>query len=134
MINMEKAPASAWRKFDARYNMVGTVCITCNTSYFPSRIVCKNCGRNTKMGEKRFKGTGEIFSLTKIHVPAEAFKESAPYVIGVIKLDEGPMVEGHIVESGKEPIIGGKVKQVFRRMYTDGEEGLISYHFKFELI
>ncbi len=131
---MEKASASAWRKFNARYNMIGNVCKTCNTKYFPPRIVCKNCGRNTKMEEYQFSGKGEIFSFTKIHVPSEAFKESAPYVIGVIKLEEGPMIEGHIVDSGKEPQIGAKVKQVFRRMYTDGEEGLITYHFKFELI
>ncbi len=86
------------------------------------------------MIEKQFSGNGEIFSYTKIHVPAEAFKESAPYVIGVIKLDEGPLVEGHVVESGKDPKIGARVKQVFRKMYTDGEEGLINYHFKFMLV
>ncbi len=134
MSDMEKASASAWRKFNARYNLVGNVCKNCNTNYFPPRIVCKNCGRNTKMEEMQFSGNGKIFSFTKIHVPAEAFKESAPYVVGVIKLDEGPMVEGHIVESGKEVAIGVTVKQVFRKMYTDGEEGLINYHFKFEIV
>ncbi|MEM0201365.1 MAG: Zn-ribbon domain-containing OB-fold protein [Candidatus Micrarchaeaceae archaeon] len=131
---MEKASASAWRKFNARYNMIGNVCKTCNTKYFPPRIVCKNCGRNTKMEEFQFNGNGEIFSFTKIHVPSDSFKENAPYIIGVIKLEEGPLVEGHIVESGKEPVIGAKVKQVFRKMYTEGDEGLITYHFKFEII
>ncbi|MGC8479785.1 MAG: Zn-ribbon domain-containing OB-fold protein [Candidatus Micrarchaeia archaeon] len=131
---MEKASASAWRKFNSRYNLVGTLCKNCNAKYFPPRIICKNCGRNTKMEDIKFSGNGEIFSFTKIHVPAEAFKENAPYVVGVIKLEEGPMVEGHIVESGNEPKIGAKVKQVFRKMYQDGEEGLITYHFKFEMI
>lgn len=131
---MEKASANAWRKFNARYNLVGTVCTNCDTNYFPPRIICKNCGRNTKMQEKRLTGNGEVYSFTKIHVPAEAFRESAPYVVGVIKLDEGPLVEGHIVETTKKITIGSKVKQVFRKMYTDGDDGLINYHFKFEIV
>ncbi len=84
------------------------------------------------MRNKTFAGTGEIYSFTKIHVPAEAFREDAPYTVAVIKLDEGPMVEGHIVESGKEVKIGTRVRQVFRKMLVEEDEGLIHYHFKFE--
>ena len=77
---------------------------------------------------------GEVYSYTKIHVAAEAFREDAPYTIGVVKLEEGPMVEGHIVETGRPVGIGTKVKAVFSKMYTEPDEGLIHYHFKFEPI
>jgi uncharacterized protein len=65
-------------------------------------------------------------------VPPDTFKDEAPYIVAVIQLDEGPKVEGHILETGKSIDIGTKVKVVFRKMYVDGEEGLIYYHYKFE--
>ena len=52
------------------------------------------------MGEKKFSGDGEVYSYTKIMVPPDTFKDEAPYTMGVIKLDEGPMVEGHILDNG----------------------------------
>jgi uncharacterized OB-fold protein len=84
------------------------------------------------MVEKKFKGTGEILSFTRISAPPDAFEDEAPYTIGIVKLDEGPMVEGHIIENGREIKIGTKVNTVFRKMYTEGDEGLIHYHYKFE--
>lgn len=121
-----------WRKINARYNLVGNVCENCNTGYFPPRVVCKNCGRKSKLVEKKFCGNGEIFSFTKITAPPEAFKDDAPYMIGLIKLDEGPMVEGHIIDNGTEVKIGGRVKLAFRRMQTEAREDLIHYQYKFE--
>ena len=129
---MEKSPADLWRKVKSRYMLLGSVCENCGTKYFPPRAVCKKCGRNTKMKEYIFKGTGEIYSFTKIRSPAEGFEEMAPYTIALVKLDEGPIVEGHIIENGKPIEIGTKVRMAFRKMYKDGEEGLIYYQYKFE--
>lgn len=131
---MERSSASLWRKIRARYNIVGNICENCKTPYFPPRIVCRKCGRNSKMVEKQFSGDGEIYSFTKIRVPPDTFKDEAPYYIGVIKLKEGPMVEGHVLDNGVEPKIGGKVKAQFRKMYVEDEESPIYYHFKFEPI
>ncbi len=97
-------------------------------------MICRKCGRKSRMEEKQFSGNGVIHSFTKIRVPPDTFKEEAPYDIGIIKLDEGPMVEGHILENGKEPKIGEKVKVAFRRMYVEGDEDLIYYHYKFEML
>ncbi len=129
---MERSSASLWRKIRSRYNLIGTVCENCNTGYFPPRIVCRSCGRKSKIVEKQFNGNGEIFSYTKIRVPPDTFKDEAPYNIGIIKLDEGPMVEGHIIDNGVEPKIGGRVKLAFRKMYVEDDEGLIYYQYKFE--
>ncbi len=129
---MERASASLWRKIRSRYNLVGNECQNCNTPYFPQRVVCRKCGRNSKMVEKQFSGNGEIYSFTTVRVPPDTFKDEAPYFIGVIKLEEGPMVEGHVIDNGIAPKIGGKVRMQFRKMYVDGQEGLIYYSFKFE--
>ena len=130
---MEKPSASMWRRIKSRYNLIGSICKTCNTVYFPSRTVCKKCGRNTKMEEKQLKGLGEIYSFTIIHTPPDGFKDVAPYAIAAVKFEEGPIVEGHLVNVKKDKIeIGMKVKTIFRKMITEGDEGLIYYHFKFE--
>ncbi len=129
---MDVAPASLWRKINTRYNLVGNTCTNCNTSYFPHRVVCKNCGRKSKLVEKQFSGNGTIHSFTRILVPPDAFKDDAPYTIGLIKLDEGPMIEGHVIDNYAEVKIGGRVRVVFRRMQTEAREDLIHYQYKFE--
>ncbi|MGC8676005.1 MAG: Zn-ribbon domain-containing OB-fold protein [Candidatus Micrarchaeia archaeon] len=129
---MEKSPADLWRKVRSRYILLGSECENCGTKYFPPRIVCRKCGRNTKMKGIKFAGTGEIYSFTKIRAPAEDFEELAPYTVALIKLDEGPVVEGHVIENGKPIEIGTKVRATLRRMYREGNEGLIYYQYKFE--
>ncbi|HUB92339.1 MAG TPA: Zn-ribbon domain-containing OB-fold protein [Candidatus Saccharimonadales bacterium] len=131
---MEKASAGMWRKIDTRYNLVASECEKCKTLYFPPRIICRTCGRETRMKPRKLSGRGKVHSYTTIRVPSEAFKELAPYTVGVIELEEGPKVEGHVLERGKKIEIGTKVSTVFRKMYVDGEEGLIHYHFKFEVV
>ncbi len=131
---MEKATAQAWRRIGSSYNLIGSECRKCGTLYFPPRIVCRKCGRGSDMHARQFKGTGTLFSFTKIHVPAEAFRGEAPYTVGIVELDEGPRVEGHIVSNGREAKLGSRVKTAFRRLYAEGEEGIIHYHFKFELV
>ena len=131
---MENAPAGSWRRQDANYNMIGSKCDKCGTVYFPSRIICRNCGREGKLKEMKFSGEGTVFSYTVIRVPPHAFRETAPYTVAVVKTKEGPFVEGHIVDNGKKPEIGSQVRTVLRRMTVDGSEGLIHYHFKFELV
>ena len=39
--------------------MVGNECENCRTGYFPPRIVCRKCGRKTKMVDRKFNGKGE---------------------------------------------------------------------------
>jgi hypothetical protein len=123
-----------WRRINARYNLVGNECKTCNTQYFPQRVICTKCGRKSVMKDKRFEGNGEVYSYSRIHVPIEAFKGHGPYLVGIVKLDEGPKVEGHLIENGKEVRVGTRVKMAFRKMSTEEEEGLIHYHFKFEVV
>ncbi|MGC8538689.1 MAG: Zn-ribbon domain-containing OB-fold protein [Candidatus Micrarchaeia archaeon] len=128
---MERTTARAWRKFGSRYNLIGNKCENCGEVYFPPRVVCRNCGRNSKLVEKRLSGSGTIYSFTKIRSPPDNFSDIAPYTVGIIQLDEGPKVEGHIIENGKQAEIGARVKMMFRKMYVEGAEGMIHYHYKF---
>ncbi len=50
-----------------------------------------------------------------------------PYVLVIVKLDEGPQITTQIVCDPAKAKIGMKVKSVFRKIVTDGESGIIHY-------
>lgn len=117
-----------WRLKQNRYTITGTKC-SCGKLYMPPRAVCE-CGGDIK--PFIFSGRGEIISHTEVHVSPAGFERNTPYNIALVKLDEGPVVSGVVVD--KEISIGQRVRSVFRRFSADGDEGLISYGFKFELV
>ncbi len=117
----------------SRYNLIGSKCVTCNTVFFPSRILCPKCRRKGKLESFQFSGKGEIISYTIIKVPPEGFEKNIPYAIAVIKLEEGTNIAGHVVGDIENIEIGKKVRAVFRKIYEDGKDGLIHYGLKWEL-
>jgi len=120
-----------WRHIPARYNLIGTECKTCGELYFPPRIMCPTCRRDGKIVERKFKGTGEVATYTIIYSASSTFRRQAPYVLAIIRLDEGPQLTGQIVCDPDEVKIGMKVRSVFRKLGEDGPEGVIYYGTKF---
>jgi len=131
---MTKGLASYWRRIPQRYNLIGTGCETCGEKFFPPRNFCSKCRRHGKIGEFKFAGTGEIYSYSIVHAPPEGFEYQKPYAIGIIKLDEGPMLTAQIVDCKPEDIeIGKSVKSTFRKIVETGSSGIIQYGYKFKL-
>jgi uncharacterized protein len=79
-----------------------------------------------------FSGSGEVYSYTTIeHAPA-GFEEQAPYVVAIVRLDEGPMLTAQLTDlGGRAPEIGMRVEMVTRKLRADGEDGVIVYGYKF---
>jgi scaffold protein (connect acetoacetyl-CoA thiolase and HMG-CoA synthase) len=123
--------ARFWRKIPQRYNLVGTRCETCGRHYFPPRSFCPDCRRNGKIEEYRFPGAGEVVTYTVIRSASEQFENTTPYVLAIIKLDEGPRLTAQVVARPEEVAVGTRVKAVFRRIMADGESGVIHYGTKF---
>ena len=122
-----------WRSIKSRYNLIATKCLSCGGTYFPPRAICPKCRRRSRLEEVKLGGNGEIVSYTVIHSPPEGFDHKGPYIMAVVKLDEGPCLTTQIVDCEPEDLkIGMKVKKVFRRIREDGEAGLIHYGFKFK--
>jgi hypothetical protein len=121
-----------WRLRQQRYGLVGEVCPHCNSKIFPPRDVCPDCGREAK-DIYQFSGKGEIYSYTTIYEPPAGFEENAPYIVALIKLEEGPMVTAQLTDLGDTPVeIGAPVEMVTRRLRQDGDErGIIVYGYKF---
>lgn len=118
----------SWRLKNSRYTLTGTKC-SCGKLYMPPRAMCE-CGKD-KLVPVTFAGKGTIVSYTEIHIAPAGFERQVPYNIALVKLDEGPVISGVVVD--KNIKIGDHVRSIFRRLQVDGEGGLISYGFKFEL-
>ncbi|MBN2014914.1 MAG: Zn-ribbon domain-containing OB-fold protein [Candidatus Altiarchaeota archaeon] len=131
---MSRGVAVHWRLIPQRYNLVGTECKNCGEKFFPLRQLCPNCRRSGDVREVKYSGEGEIYSYTIVHTPSEGFEFMKPYVIGVIKLVEGPFITAQIVDCKPEDLeIGKKVELVFRKVIADGSNGIIRYGYKFKL-
>ncbi len=75
-------------------------------------------------------GKGEVWSYTKIAQGPEGF--TAPYVVAMIKLVEGPIVTAQLTDVDPEAVaIGQPVEVVTRKLRDLGEDGLIVYGYKF---
>ena len=123
-----------WRHNDQRYNLIGTKCKTCGETFFPKQVVCPNCRSHGSIEDLQFKGTGKIYTYSIIHAATDEFKNNSPYAVGIIELDEGAKITAQIVDCDFDEIeIGDEVEVVFRKIREDGEEGVITYGYKFKL-
>lgn len=88
-------PATADRcRFDFdRQCLIGSRCADCGTVSWPSRAICHRCGE-PRMQETVFSRAGSLSTYTTVHVPREGLE--VPYTLGQVKLDDGPMVFGHV--------------------------------------
>jgi len=76
-------------------------------------------------------GKGEVYSFTTLQEAPAGFEEQAPYVLALIKLDEGPMLTAQLTDLEGSPVIGMRVEMVTRKLRTDGPNGPILYGYKF---
>lgn len=123
-----------WRHIPQRYNLIGSKCLQCGEVFFPMRVICPKCRRKGKLEDIKFSGNGRIHSYSIIHTPTDEFKNISPYAVAIIELEEGAKITSQIVDCDTEVIeIGQEVELVFRRIKAEGDEGVISYGYKFKL-
>jgi len=128
--------ARFWRETPRRYNLGGSKCTNCGTVYFPPRPVCPACPRHRQSIEKmvpfQLTGKGEVISFTVVHDPAEGFEMQVPYVVVLVKTDEGPILTGQVVDVDPGGVtIGLRVHGTFRKLREEGKAGVIHYGYKF---
>jgi uncharacterized OB-fold protein len=121
-----------WRRYQERYNLLGSVCETCGRTYFPLKKICPTCRRDGKIIPKTLSGKGRVHSFTVIRIPPEGFEAFTPYVVGLVELIEGPKVTSQIVDCDPDEVyIGMDVESCFRKLRVQGKDGIICYGFKF---
>ncbi|MBN1220174.1 MAG: Zn-ribbon domain-containing OB-fold protein [Anaerolineae bacterium] len=124
--------ARHWRLNAQRYKLVGEVCPNCQGKIFPPRDVCPHCAQEASQPPFQFSGRGEVYSYTTVHNPPEGYEEGAPYTVALVKLEEGPLITAQLTDVANSAVeIGMPVEMTTRKLYTQGEEGLIIYGYKF---
>ena len=120
-----------WRLQRQRYSLVGEVCEDCGAKIFPPRDFCPECDAPAKT-QFQFTGRGQVYSYSIVYHPPEGFDTFAPYVVALVKLEEGPIVAAQLTDvEGEEVEIGMPVEMVTRRLREDGRKGMIVYGYKF---
>ena len=77
-------------------------CDDCGTRYFYPRPLCPSClSRQVQWIEAS--GRGRLHTFVINHRPPRGFPVAAPFVIGIVELDEGPRMMAHIVDVAADP-------------------------------
>ncbi|MFH1780029.1 MAG: Zn-ribbon domain-containing OB-fold protein [Candidatus Micrarchaeota archaeon] len=132
---MRNALPLIWRKIPERYSLVGTHCVNCKGDFFPQRTICPVCRSKGKLIKKQMPREGKIYSFTRVFAAPSGFQHETPYYIAIIELTNGVRILSQIVETPDEKVlIDARVKMVFRKIFEDGDEGIIAYGFKFKVV
>ena len=88
-----------------------------------------------KLEPQKLSTRGKIVSFTVIHVPPEGFGDQVPYVLAIIKLENGPKLTAQVTDCNPSQVkIGDDVEMVFRRVGEEGEKGILYYGYKARLL
>ncbi|MBI1395330.1 MAG: DNA-binding protein [Betaproteobacteria bacterium] len=85
-------------------------CGTCSRVWYFRRDFCPHCG-DTKVVSYRAAGSGTVHAMTRVaRAPSEALRAHAPYVIGLVDVDEGFRMMAHLDDGVR---IGDRVRARF---------------------
>ncbi len=120
-----------WRLQKQRYSLLGEVCNRCGVKLFPPRDVCPECSHDAQT-LYQFTGTGHVHSFSQVFDPPTGHVENTPYIVALVKLEEGPMITAQLTDVDNDQVeIGMQVEMVTRKLSDDGAEGMIVYGYKF---
>jgi uncharacterized protein len=75
--------------------LLGLKCKDCGFITTPPRLACRECG-SLENEIVQLSGRGAIATFTSIHVGVESRKGKTPYLVAMVKLDEGPWIMGNL--------------------------------------
>ncbi len=123
-----------WKEIPQRYRLEADKCKSCGKIWFPPRLICPNC-KSKEFDKVKLSEEGEIVTFTVIRVGPEQFSTQTPYVVGILKLQEGVQIMSQIVDCKPEDVeIGKPVKLVFRKIQEEGKTGILCYGYKAVLV
>jgi uncharacterized OB-fold protein len=116
---------------DEEPGLIGSRCQNCGDRFFPKRHICLSCGQEgieeTTLGRR-----GKIWTYTVARQTPPGSLMQAPYVIAVVQLADGPMVQAVLSECDLEAVrVGMEVEMVLEKMGTSAEgNDLMAFKFK----
>lgn len=126
--------ARYWREIPQRYRLESGKCKKCGKSFIPPRMVCDACG-SREFDQVRASDEGTLVSYTVIRVAPDEFSDEAPYAVGIIQLEDGPRLTAQIADCDFDELeVGKKVRIEFRKIFEQGQAGVICYGYKGVLV
>lgn len=83
----------------------------------------------TKLASEKDVGIVEVY--TKVHASQKEHESSVPYFIALISLQNEKKVISQVVDC-QELYVGMKVEPCLRKIFSDGNDGLVYYTTKFK--
>ncbi|MFO7170371.1 MAG: OB-fold domain-containing protein, partial [Chloroflexota bacterium] len=73
-----------------------------------------------------------VYSFTVVHQPPDGYEDQAPYLLALVRLEEGPLVTAQLTDcDAEQAAIDMPVEMVTRKLRDLGPDGLIVYGYKF---
>jgi len=82
-------------KFISEGKVMAAKCSKCGSVLLPPKPVCPKC-LTRDMNWIELKNKGKLLTYTVIHVSPIQFQSMCPYVLGIVKLEDGPNLIGMI--------------------------------------
>jgi len=77
--------------------LLGLKCKTCGNITTPPKMSCQECG-GTDLEVVEVKKKGKIVTFTNVSVAPEGRQNEVPYIIALVRLDEGPWIMGNLID------------------------------------
>jgi uncharacterized OB-fold protein len=86
-------------------------CLKCGKIHLPPRPLCDNC-YGAQFEWVQISNEGKLLTYTIIHIAPPQFQDLAPYVIGILQLDDGLKIPGVIQNVPSEQLKIGMTLKV----------------------
>ena len=98
----------------------GTRCASCNTTFFPVlSLGCEVCG-STQLDAIVLEAEGVLHSVATVHL-YQGHDIEAPFAIGEIQLDAGPLIRATMAEVVERDAIGARVAASWATLRADDD-------------
>ena len=123
-------PARYWREIPQRYRYEGVKCKKSGRIFFPPRLVCPE-HKSNDFEKINLATGGKIITYTIIRVAPPQFSDLVPYAVAIVELNDGARITAMIADCEPEEVkIDMPVRIEFRKIYEEGEEGILCYGYK----
>lgn len=98
-------------RFIGENKLMGAKCNKCGSAFVPPRPLCPRC-QSRDLGWVQLRNRGRLITYTIIHVAPEMFQHMAPYILGILELEDGVRLPGIIWGVKHEDLRVGMILEV----------------------
>ncbi|MEM3005036.1 MAG: Zn-ribbon domain-containing OB-fold protein [Candidatus Bathyarchaeia archaeon] len=107
-------------KFCGQGRLMAVKCERCGRLFVPPRVLCSNC-YSSDFKWLQLSGRGKLQTYSTVHIAPKAFSPEAPYVVGIVRLEEGVNLPGRVIlDKGQETKVGMDLVVDFENPQTVG--------------